>query len=232
MRSERLQSLHELRVAALNGFKRRQPALAFRRQRRRNQRHPRSKIAAIQRTPEQLPRTGRDDSMWIAQKQIRAHATELFEREQPELVQPVVDQGTAFRLRRQHCHEAHKVARKTGPQPSCDFSGGLRIRLLHPKRVGLHGALHVQAFQDGGDDLHVFGSRSADIDFTLGDGSDNRPTARFDVVAPQSMLGAVQRSAAFNADSRRARTGYADAEFGEELAELDDVRLARGMTDF
>ena len=72
----------------------------------------------------------------------------------------------------------------------------------------------------------------ADIDFTLGDGGDNRPTARFDVVAPQSMLGAVQRSAAFNADSRRACAGHADAEFGQELAELDDVRLARGMTDF
>ena len=48
----------------------------------------------------------------------------------------------------------------------------------------------------------------------------------------EPMLGAVQRPATFNPDRRGTRAADADAEFTEELTELDNMWLARRVTDF
>ena len=62
---------------------------------------------AVERAAPQLSRSGHDDPMRIAEKQIRAHAAQLFESKQAQLVQPVVNEGSPFRLRGEHGHQAH-----------------------------------------------------------------------------------------------------------------------------
>ena len=122
---------------------------------------------------------------------------------------------------------------KPGHSPVVIRPAACGRRLLDAERRRSHRALHVQPLQHGGDDFHVLGSRAADIDFTLGDGSDNRPTARLDVVAPQPML-----RAPCNARPPSTRIVVVPApvtptpSLRQELAELDDVRLARRVADF
>src|SRR5262245_40668982 len=130
--------------------------------------------------------------MRIAEEQVCAHATELFERKQSELIQPVVDESTALRLGREYRDEAHQIAWKTWPQPGRDFSCGLRNRLLDAKRVGLYRTLDVQPLQHRGNHFHVLSARAANFDFTLRNRGHDCPTSRFDVVAPQTMLSAAQ----------------------------------------
>ena len=86
--------------------------------------------------------------------------------------------------------------------------------------------------QHRGDHFHVLGARAAHFDLAAGDRRDHGPTARFDVVAPQPVLRAVQRRAAFDPNRGRAGAGDADAQLLQEHAQLDDVRLAGGVADF
>ena len=58
--------------------------------------------------------------MRIAEEEIGAHAAQLLEREQTQLVQPVVDQRAAVGLGREHRHQADHVARKPRPQTGRD----------------------------------------------------------------------------------------------------------------
>src|SRR5439155_27389552 len=58
-----------------------------------------------------------------------------------------------------------------------------------------------------------------------------RPAPRFDVIAPQPARGPTEPCAALDAKSRRPGAGDADAELLQELAQLDDVRLARSVSN-
>ncbi len=73
--------------------------------------------------PRSLRRSGDDDAMRIAEEQIRAHPAQLLEREQTQLVHPVVDQRRALGLRREHGHQADEVAREARPQAGRDAAG-------------------------------------------------------------------------------------------------------------
>jgi hypothetical protein len=53
----------------------------------------------------------------VAQEQIGAHPRQLLEREQAQLVHPVVDQRLAVGLRGQHGDQADHVAREAGHRP-------------------------------------------------------------------------------------------------------------------
>ena len=66
-------------------------------------------------TAAQLRRPAHDDAMRIAEKQIGAHGAELFEREQPQFIHPIVHEGFAFGLRREDGHEADHIAWKAWP---------------------------------------------------------------------------------------------------------------------
>ena len=79
LRAHALQPLDELGVAALDDLELIDAALPARRQRRGDERHPRTDVAAVQLLPAQLPRAGDDDPMRIAEKEIRAHAAHLLE---------------------------------------------------------------------------------------------------------------------------------------------------------
>ena len=81
-------------------------------------------------------------------------------------------------------------------------------------------------------DFHVDRPRAADFDVAAGDRADHRPTAR-----PRcnrrtaSWSRALRLGQPFDADRVRAFAGDADAHAAQELAQLDDVRLAGGVAD-
>ena len=195
LRAQRLQPLDQTAVAALHGLERRQPALPVRGERRGDQRHPRSQIAAVERPAAQLARSGDDDPVRIAEEQIGAHAAHLLEREQPQLVQPVVDERPAFGLRRQHGHQADQVARKPGPQAGRDPAGRLRLRLLDAEHVAVACAHSMFIRFSTAATTSMSSARAPrDLDLAAGDRGDDRPAARLDVVAPQPVLGAARAS--------------------------------------
>jgi hypothetical protein len=169
--------------------------------------------------------------MRIAEEEIAAHPAQLLEREEPQLVQPVVDQRLSFGLGCKHGDEADEVTRKTRPQAGRDAAGCARSRLLDAEQLPHHGTLDVHPREDRRHHLHVLGAGAGDADLTSGYRRDHRPASGFDVVAPQLVLGAVQRAAALDPNRRRPCSGDADAQLLQEHAELDDVRLARGVTD-
>ena len=111
------ESLHDLRIATLDGLERADDAFAFGGERRRDQRHARSQVARVEVTPTQRRRTRHHHAMRVAQEDVGVHPAQLLEREQPQLVHPVVDQRPALGLRRQDGEQADHVARKPRPQP-------------------------------------------------------------------------------------------------------------------
>ena len=92
-----LQALDDVRVAALDGLERARAC----------SRPSAASAAAISAMPERRSRLsrsrprsfvgpGHDDAVRIAEEEVGAHAAELLEREQPQLVHPVVDQRLAL----------------------------------------------------------------------------------------------------------------------------------------
>jgi hypothetical protein len=69
------------------------------------------------------------------------------------------------------------------------------------------------------------------IDVAAGDGGHDRPASGLDVVAPQPVFRAVKPRASFDTNRRRPRARDADAELFEECAQLDHMRLTRGMAN-
>ena len=169
--------------------------------------------------------------MRIAEKQVGPHPAELFEREQSQFVHPIVNERATLRLGGEYSHQADEVARESRPESGGDFSSRLRYGLFDAKHVGVHRALDVQPLQHGRDHFHVFSAGAADFDLPFRHRGDNRPAARPDIVAPETMVGAVEHAAALDLDRRRARPGDAGAQLGQEMTELDHVRLARRVTD-
>ncbi len=86
--------------------------------------------------------------------------------------------------------------------------------------------------QGSGDHFHVLSARAVHGDFSAGDGSDDAPAARLDVVALQTMARALAPRRALDANGRCAEAFDRDAHRAQEQAELDDVRLHGGVTDF
>ena len=154
--------------------------------------------------PRSLPRTGDDDAVRIAEEQVGAHAAQLLEREQPQLVHPVVHERPPFGLRREHGHEADQVARKPRPQAGGDAAGRLQAstaRRGRRRRRIEHSTF--SRFRTARDDFHVLGARAAHVDLAAGDRGDDRPAAGLDVVAPQRVRRApCSRAAAFDANRR------------------------------
>ena len=176
-------TLDERRVSTLDRLERRDPALPFRRQRRRDQRHPRPQVTGIQQPPSKLGRTADDDAVRIAKKQIGAHGAELLEGEEPQLVEPVVHERPALRLRRKHRHEADHVARKPGPEAGRQPPRRGQRRWFDGEPVVFVRAPQPHVLERRGDDLDVCGARSRHQDVSAGDRRDDPPAAGLDVVA-------------------------------------------------
>ena len=134
-------------------------------------------------------------------------------------------------LCRQHRHEAHQVAGKARPQPRRDPSCADQLRRLHLEPAILEGDLHAQPAKHRRAHFHVFGARARHLDGASGDGADDRPTARVDVVAPERVRGAVAASHALDSNRRRAPARNSHAHCLEEPAELGDVRLGCRVPD-
>ncbi len=106
--------LDQMAVAALDGFERQHAGLALGCEAGGNQRHARSQVAAVEHAAAaQLCRPGDDDAVGVGKEHVSAHAAHLFEREEAELVHPVVHERPSFGLRGEHRHEADKVATET-----------------------------------------------------------------------------------------------------------------------
>src|SRR5439155_20142532 len=101
---------------------------------------------------------------------------------------------------------------------------------FNAKDVAGHSALHAKTVEHGRDDLHVLGPGARHIHASAGHSRDDRPAPRFDVIAPQPARGPTEPCAALDAKSRRPGAGDADADLLQELAQLDDVRLARSVS--
>ncbi len=97
IRAERNEALDEILVAALDGLDFENRARAFGRQRRGDERHARADVAAVERAALELRRAGHDDAVRIAEEQIGAHRAQLLEREETQLVHPVVHERPARR---------------------------------------------------------------------------------------------------------------------------------------
>src|SRR5581483_5987876 len=106
--------------------------------------------AAVERTPAQAPRTGDDDAVRVAEKEIRAHAAQLLEREQTQLVHPVVHERLTARGRCENGDQADHVARESRPQPRREATRSFRMRSIYPERLAVNRALDVHARQDCG----------------------------------------------------------------------------------
>jgi len=91
--------------------------------------------------------------------------------------------------------------------------------------------LDVHSPKHGRYGFEVDRSRPANLDLAARNRRHHCPTAGFDVVAPQLMLGATELRPPLDANRRRALADDGRAELAEKLAQLDDMRLARGMAD-
>ena len=136
--------------------------------------------------------------MRVAQEQVGAHRAHLLEGEQAQFIQPVVHQGAALGLRRQHRYKADQIAREARPQPGCDAARCLRLGMADAKPVALHRALDGEPLQDGPDDFHVFGPGAAYDDVAAGNRPHHCPTAGLDVVTPEPVLCPVQTASPFD----------------------------------
>ena len=96
------------------------PALPLGREGGGNQRHAGADVAAVEVRRRAAARAGHDDAVRIAEEQVGAHAAHLLEREEPQLVQPVVHERAPGGLRRKHGDQAHQVARKPRPEAGRD----------------------------------------------------------------------------------------------------------------
>jgi general secretion pathway protein D len=231
LRAQAFEVLDERAVSSIDGLQRRDTALPVRRERRGDERHPRSDVAAVERLPFQPSRTVGDDAMGIAQEQVRAHPTHLFQREETQLVHPVVHQRRAVGLGREDGDEAHQIAGKRRPQPRRDPSRADQPGLFDAEHAVLLTALHVELPQHGRDDLHVDVAGTADFDGAARDRRHDGPTSGFDVVPVQRLRRAAQLHAPIDDDGVRAFARNARAHRPQELAQLDDVRFAGRVPD-
>src|SRR5262249_49660459 len=115
--------------------------------------------------------------MRVAEEQVGAHAAQLLERKQPQLVKPVVHQCTAFCLRCEDRHKADEVAWKPRPQPGRNSAGPSWPRLLDAKDVVNQHALDVQSFEHGANDLDVLGPRATDVNLAARYTGHDRPAS-------------------------------------------------------
>src|SRR6185295_8957835 len=114
--AQRDQPADQLTVAALDRLERRYARLTFGREAGRYQRHSRSEIATIEdATPSQSRGAIDDDAVRVGEEHVGAHAAQLLEREESQLVHPVVDERAPVGLRRQDGHEADQVAWESRP---------------------------------------------------------------------------------------------------------------------
>src|SRR4030095_10971959 len=159
----------------------------FRRQTCGNQRHPGSKVAAVEHAaPAQFGGSRDDDAMSVGEEHVGPHTAHLLKREKTQLVHPVVNQRASFGLRGEDGDKAYEVARKTGPEPRRDPAQRLGLRWLHFEDTLAHPALDVHPLEHGGDNLDVLLARAFDMDFTPGDRANHRPAPCLTVIAAET----------------------------------------------
>jgi hypothetical protein len=97
--------------------------------------------------------------------------------------------------------------------------------------VAVHRTVDPQPRQDRRDDFHVFRPGSLHIDVAAGNGGNDRPASRLDVIAPQRVFRTAQPRSTFDSNRRRARARDTDAKLLQKCAQLDYMRLARGVAN-
>ena len=230
-RPERTQAFHEVGVPALDRFKRADPALSIRRERRGDEGHPRSQVARVEMASFQSARAIDDHAVGIAQEEVRAHPAELFEREQSQLVHPVVYQRPALGLRREHAHEAHHVAREPRPRRRGNLPDAPRRRRGNAQPRVIHPTVERHPLQHRRDRLQVSAARPAHLDHAAGDRGDDSPAPGLDVVPLEPVRHPGERRA--TSHSNRGGPGALDVDphAPQAGAQLDHVRLGSGVAD-
>ena len=113
-----------------------------------------------------------------------------------------------------------------GHKPVVIFPAPLGRERSTRKMPSLKAQLDIHALEHGRHDLDIGLANAGNLDLTAGNARHDRPTPSLDVVAPETVFGAVELRATLDTDRRCARAGDADANLLEEFAQLHDVRLA------
>src|SRR5262249_35092596 len=139
--------------------------------------HPRSQVAAVEQPSTKPTRSIDNDAVRVAEKEVCAHCAELFKCKEPQLVQPVVHEGSAGGLCGEHSDQTDQVPRNPGPQSSRNPSGSDQVRPLYAKGVLQDRALDAESLQYGGHDFHVAWIGALHLDVAAGDGGDHGPAS-------------------------------------------------------
>ena len=118
-----------------------------------------------------------------------------------------------------------------GQRPAVIRRTAVSGRVLDDEAVVFRDTPQTHLAERRRDDFHVCASRACHLDITAGDGRDHSPAAGLDVVAVQAVLRAVQPHRALDAERRCSFAVDRGAHRAQEPAQLDDVRLRRGVAD-
>ena len=201
---ERPQPVHDARVATLDRLERADATLPLRRERCRNESHSRSQVARVQGASVQRATALDDDAVGIAEEEVGAHAAQLLQRKEPQLVHPVVNEGSAVRLRRQHGGETHHVAGESGPRSGGDLGAPRGVATVVPRIV----RPPPRSPPACGPSTVVSGSRSEPATPRTstsphpGDGGHHRPASGLDVVTAKAVGRSTQPRSAGDPDGR------------------------------
>ena len=186
-------------------------------------------------------RAGDERAMRIAEHDARAHADELVDEEQPRLEHLFVDENEPGALRRRDDRDRHRVGRKRRPR--------LVLELRHVSaEIALNDRLLSASARDDeigsvdhardAEPREAHQRRAQMLDARVRDanlGARHRrqadERADLDVIRPDAMRRAAERTAALHRQLVRARPVDLRAERDQEVAEVLDVRLAGGIAE-
>src|SRR4029453_4701964 len=132
-----------------------------------------------------------------------------------------MNERSAFRLRGEDRDQAYQIAREPRPQAGCDLPRTFGPRAGAAKNAVPEGKVDTHALEHGRHDFDIGLANAGNLDLTAGNARHDRPTPSLDVVAPETVFGAVELRAPLDTDRRCARAGDADAALLEEFPRLD-----------
>ena len=162
---------------------------------------------------------------------------ELVDEEEPRLEHLLVDENEPRALRRRHERDRHRVGGERRPRLILELRHvSAEIALNHLLLLGRHDEIGPVDHARNAESREAHQRRAKMLDAGVGDANlrardrrqaDERPD--LDVIGPDAMRRAAERAAALH--RQLVRPGALDlcAERDEEMAEILDVRLARGI---
>ena len=174
-----------------------------------------------------------DDGVVPLDHDVGAHAGELAGEHEAVLEDVLRDDATALgQGEKAHGLGLH-VSGEAGERQGLHIGGAQRRGRIAPD-----GAAALTALDDGAhllelleDEAEVLGVEAGDLDGVAGQRADREEGARLDAVADDGVLDGVQLGDALDLDDGRAGAGDLGAHLVEEVGEVDDLGLARGVVD-